>query len=233
MSVGQKTASRPLLKNTQDFDPYYGQKNLAETCAACVSTLFSPAPLAAGSTVAAPGEKAAASPMQLSHFVAYILHRTRLPTSVPFTALYYLQQLKTLHPLATGSSCHRLFFAAYMIAAKFHCDDTYTLESWGIVSRAMFSHKEINQMERELCRYLNWGLNVEPDALAQFEAKVLKEHSPAKIVKKQSSLPLRTSRTSPTTDRFHLDRRRKTVSTTNCQNVTDTPDPICRSFVTF
>jgi hypothetical protein len=94
----------------------------------------------------------------LAHFVAYALHRTRFPHFVTLFALLLLRRLKTRFPAARGSSGQRLFIAAFMIASKVVCDDTYSNRSWCLVCRRMFSLKELNQMEREMCCYLEWNL---------------------------------------------------------------------------
>jgi hypothetical protein len=78
----------------------------------------------------------------LAHFVAYALHRTRL------------------------------FIAAFIIASKVICDDTYSNHSWCIVAQKMFDLKEINQMEREICAYLQWDLKVKGGELFDFSAGV-------------------------------------------------------------
>ena len=62
-----------------------------------------------------------------------------------------------------------------MIASKATCDDTYSHKSWGIVAQGMFSLREINQMECEMCSYLEWELNVDTKALKSFEAMVSKD----------------------------------------------------------
>ena len=74
-----------------------------------------------------------------------------------------------------------LFLFAFMIASKVICDDTYSNKSWSIVGQGMFALREINQMEREMCSYLEWQLNIEPSALKEFEQKVrrdFKGHGP-------------------------------------------------------
>jgi hypothetical protein len=115
------------------------------------------------------------SPPTLAMFIAYALHRTRLHPSVTFAALYLLQRLKTRFVAARGSSSHRLFISAFMIASKVICDDTYSNKSWCIVGQGMFALREINQMEREMCSYLEWQLNVDPSALKEFEAMVRRD----------------------------------------------------------
>jgi hypothetical protein len=59
-----------------------------------------------------------------------------------------------------------------MLASKIICDDTYSNKSWCIVGQGMFALREINQMEREMCSYLEWQLNVDPTTLRDFQARV-------------------------------------------------------------
>ncbi|KAI0645240.1 hypothetical protein C8Q79DRAFT_927460 [Trametes meyenii] len=151
-------------------DPYYGHEETAKLCGKFVTHLFACPDLPPLSTAVPP----APSP-PLSNFIAYALHRTRLHTSVTFAALYLLQRLKARFPAARGSSGHRLFISAFMIASKVICDDTYSNKSWSIVGQGMFALREINQMEREMCSYLEWQLNIDPNALKEFEQKVRRD----------------------------------------------------------
>jgi hypothetical protein len=64
-----------------------------------------------------------------------------------------------------------------MIASKVLCDETYSNESWGIVAQEMFVLKELNQMEREMCGYLEWNLNVLSEEVIEFEASLRAEYS--------------------------------------------------------
>lgn len=59
-----------------------------------------------------------------------------------------------------------------MLASKVVCDDTYSNKSWAVVGQGMFALREINQMEREMCGYLEWQLNVPREDLEGFEAEV-------------------------------------------------------------
>jgi len=142
-------------------------------CARFITSLFScpdvPPPPTNGSTPSGPSPTLAA-------FIAYALHRTRLHQSVTFCALFLLSRLKGRFPAARGSSGHRLFISAFMIASKVICDDTYSNKSWCVVGQGMFSLREINQMEREMCSYLEWVLNVKPEELKEFEAEVKRDY---------------------------------------------------------
>jgi hypothetical protein len=105
---------------------------------------------------------------RLAEFIAYALHRTRLPEEITFQALFLLRRLKCRFPAARGSSGHRLFISALMLASKSSCDDTYSNKSWTIVSQGLFSLREVNQMERELFGYLGYKVNVEVEELDAF-----------------------------------------------------------------
>jgi hypothetical protein len=64
-----------------------------------------------------------------------------------------------------------------MIASKVICDDTYSNKSWTIVAQGLFTLREINQMEREMCSYLDWELNVDSETMSRFERAVKKDFS--------------------------------------------------------
>ena len=103
----------------------------------------------------------------MDHFIAYALHRSCLRESVTYASLFLLERLKARFSAAMGSSGgssgHRLFISAFMLASKIICDDTYSNKSWCIVAQGMFALREINQMEREMCSYLEWQLNIDVD----------------------------------------------------------------------
>jgi hypothetical protein len=81
------------------------------------------------------------SQAKLPFFIAYALHRTKLHQAVTFGALVLLQRLKARFPTARGSSGHRWFISAFMIASKVICDDTYSNKSW-------------SSQIQEVCQYL-------------------------------------------------------------------------------
>ncbi|KAG1857794.1 hypothetical protein F4604DRAFT_1589754, partial [Suillus subluteus] len=57
---------------------------------------------------------------------------------------------------------HCLFVSAFMLASKVICDDTYSNKTWSIVVQGMFQLRKINQMEHEICQYLERGNSQEP-----------------------------------------------------------------------
>ncbi|KAJ6540768.1 hypothetical protein B0H19DRAFT_1269307 [Mycena capillaripes] len=57
-----------------------------------------------------------------------------------------------------------------MIPSKVICVDIYSNKSWNIVAQGMFTLRRINQMEREMCNYLDWKLTVDNPILGNFEA---------------------------------------------------------------
>ncbi|KAI1791234.1 cyclin-like protein [Ganoderma leucocontextum] len=166
----ETTSSPSSPSSSQVVDPYYGHEETAKVCARFVTHLFACPDLPPLSTAVPP----APSP-PLANFIAYALHRARLHSCVTFAALYLLQRLKARFPTAKGTSGHRLFISAFMLASKIICDGTYRNKSWSIIGQRMFPLREINQMEREMCSYLEWHLNIEPHALKKFEAKVRRD----------------------------------------------------------
>ncbi|WVF71473.1 hypothetical protein IAT40_006279 [Kwoniella sp. CBS 6097] len=165
---------------SRSFDPFYGHEETAVMAARFITHLFQCPNIPAATAPGAPTPT-------LAHFVAYALHRTRLPSIVTFAALLLLQRLKKRYPAARGSSGHRLFISAFMISSKVICDDTYSNQSWSIVAQKMFALKEINQMEREMCGYLEWNLNVGGDEVTEFESRIRSEHGPRAVAKASSS----------------------------------------------
>jgi hypothetical protein len=158
-----KTGPQP---HPSKSDPFYGHEAIARTSAHFITHLFACPELPPMATH---------SQARLPYFIAYALHRTKLHSSVTYAALVLLQRLKARFPTARGSSGHRLFISAFMIASKVICDDTYSNKSWSIVAQGMFSLREINQMEREMCSYLEWELTVDDPILSNFEAKVTRD----------------------------------------------------------
>ncbi|RSH95826.1 hypothetical protein EHS25_000919 [Saitozyma podzolica] len=159
-------ASRPSSRSS---DPYYGHDGTSVLCARFITALFQCPHIPTDTKPCVP-------PPPLAHFVAYALFRTRLPSIVTFAALLLLQRLKIRIPTVRGSSGHRLFISAFMIASKVLCDETYSNQSWGIVAQEMFVLKELNQMEREMCGFLEWNLNVLGEEVIEFEASVRAEY---------------------------------------------------------
>ncbi|WWC61878.1 uncharacterized protein I303_104463 [Kwoniella dejecticola CBS 10117] len=176
---GKRKVTKPAVSRSSQ-DPFYGHEETAVMSARFITSLFQCPNIPAATAPGAPTPT-------LAHFVAYALHRTRLPSVVTFAALMLLSRLKQRYPAARGSSGHRLFISAFMIASKVICDDTYSNQSWSIVAQKMFALKEINQMEREMCGYLEWNLNVAGDEIVNFEAKIRSEHGPRAVARASSA----------------------------------------------
>jgi hypothetical protein len=83
-----------------------------------------------------------------------------------------------------------------MIASKVVCDDTYSNKSWCVVGQNLFALKEMNQMEREMCGYLDWQLNADPTDLESFE-RDLRSRFGLTVPCEQSSTRYTTSRPTP------------------------------------
>jgi hypothetical protein len=75
-----------------------------------------------------------------------------------------------------------MFISAFIIASKICCEETYSTQSWCTVAQGMFRLEEINRMELELCKYLEYNLHVTGDQVAELEARIRAEHSPCAAV---------------------------------------------------
>ncbi|KAI0310048.1 hypothetical protein OF83DRAFT_1030283, partial [Amylostereum chailletii] len=156
-------------------DPCYGQGQVAN--AHFISHLFAYPELspAGSATTAVPSTRStppSPTPCTLAEH-GFISPSPSLPsTSVTFTTLYHLQRLKAHFPAAKSSSGHRIFISAFMVASKIICDDTHSNKSRRIAAQGMFALREINQMEQEVCSYLEGQLNVDTTVLREFETRV-------------------------------------------------------------
>lgn len=100
------------------------------------------------------------------------MHRTKLHRSVAIVALLFMQRVKSRHSTARASSGHRVFLASFIIASKVVNDDPFCNTAWLSVVRNMFSLQDINQMEREMCKYLDWDFTFDKATLEKFETHV-------------------------------------------------------------
>ncbi|KAG7091093.1 hypothetical protein E1B28_010148 [Marasmius oreades] len=168
MSYQPMPTTAQSIPTQRGAEQFYGHESIARLSARFITHLF-----------ACPEYPPSSTSLQarLPQFIAYALHRTKLHSSVTFAALVLLQRLKARFPTARGSSGHRLFISAFMIASKVICDDTYSNKSWTIVAQGMFTLREINQMEREMCNYLDWELTVDNPILSHFEVAVKQDFS--------------------------------------------------------
>lgn len=143
--------------------PYYGYEFPSRLCARFIRSLF----------------KCTSEPMHqsLSQFIAYALYRSKLQPQVTYAALLLLHRFKTHYPKANGESGRQLFISAMMIAAKVLNDTTFANRAWVTISQNQFSHRLINQMEREMCRYMDYKLTIFEDVLYKFEKAVKRDFS--------------------------------------------------------
>ncbi|KAJ7739537.1 hypothetical protein B0H16DRAFT_1324859, partial [Mycena metata] len=95
----------------------------------------------------------------LTFSIAFTLYHTQLEDFVLYTALVLLLRLKYRFPNARGCG-HRLFFAAFIVASKVLSDKPHSNKAWPFFTQHMFTLREVNGMEREFCRYIDWQLFV-------------------------------------------------------------------------
>jgi len=151
-------------------DPYYGHEELSRVCARFIRHVFNCPP--DSNQPLLPNGKPTESTISLARFIAYGFHRTRLPSSVAYHALFLLSRLKARYPAASCAFGHRLFLTSYMLSSKVICDDTYSNKSWAIVGQGFYDLRDVNLMEREMIHYLSWDLTISGPDLATFTDRV-------------------------------------------------------------
>jgi hypothetical protein len=109
------------------------------------------------------------SPPRLSAMTCIPISHGVLSAKVCFK-LQEIDQMKqeTCSYWAKGSLGHQLSISTFMLSSKIICDNTYSNKSWCIISQGMFALQKIEQMEQEICSYLEWQLNVDPLMLHGF-----------------------------------------------------------------
>ncbi|KAI0696664.1 hypothetical protein C8T65DRAFT_516807, partial [Cerioporus squamosus] len=112
----------------------------------------------------------------LDRFIARIIFRTQYRSNTTFAALYLIGLLKgrLLDRLDSDSrvSCHRLFLAAFMVVSKSIHDDTYSNKSFAELAKEVATVNDINTMEREILRYVDWKVNIPNHVVEEFRRMV-------------------------------------------------------------
>ncbi|KIM38941.1 hypothetical protein M413DRAFT_12546 [Hebeloma cylindrosporum] len=162
----QHTRSRPPSR----MDPSYSQEIMPKLAARFITHLFLPPDC----------------PLDLVHvrftnlvaFVEFVLDRTQMHPAVTYGALILLQRLRAYDPSTpheTSKSLYGLFLTAFILSCKAMCDELYSSSSWFWVSGDMFTLTQVNDMEKKMCKSLDWDLNVDDPILANFTRAVVSD----------------------------------------------------------
>ena len=106
----------------------------------------------------------------VSTFLGRVIQSTKISGSTIITALVLINRLKVLNPSCkgSGSSGHRLLLASILIASKTMSDDTFDNKSWAKASDGFFDLDQVNQMEKEFLKYLDYRVFVSPGEWTSF-----------------------------------------------------------------
>ena len=101
-------------------------------------------------------------------FITALCQKSNVHTSTLMCVTIYLDRLRQRLPrVAKGMACtcHRVFLAALILAAKYLNDSSPKNKHWARYTLGLFSLAEVNLMEKQMLYLLDWDLRITTDQL--------------------------------------------------------------------
>ncbi|RKP05150.1 cyclin-domain-containing protein, partial [Thamnocephalis sphaerospora] len=118
----------------------------------------------------------AAPAISINDYLARIVRYTSLETACLLSILLYIDRVCAAHPTFTIASLtvHRFIIAAVTVSAKAICDTYCTNAHYAKVGGV--SCTELNALELELLRMVEWRLFCQKDTLQRYYVNLVQQH---------------------------------------------------------
>jgi hypothetical protein len=107
--------------------------------------------------------------MSIEDYLAHVHWYFECSSPCLVLAMIYLDRAVSGGKLAiSADTCHRVYLASLLVALKFHDDDYTPYPNTSYARMGRVDVDELNAMEKQLCKSLDWNLYVKPEEYVRY-----------------------------------------------------------------